>query len=293
MKNYDYNGQEFGNYFDALETIRTDLKNLEYPFDISHRTFGSGKLTSLEAPIIGSSLHATVEFTSGTKKLALETCLNLGVLSGSDTYMETLSTYQNVFRTLYEVRVANACEESRLERERQIKLKKEAEEAAKLEEKKRKLDLKIRDLKPINLTSDYALIGWLASHVSTISATVNSDYEVWFQKNFGIVNHTVIDAKEKTKRGDPMKYSLSFRASFKSDLPALLQRREGVKAREINSVEYIWDLIDRYGFRFGKTQDIEAIRKCIPDTYLEDFERGLTTDPVVKKTRKAKAKAAA
>jgi DNA gyrase subunit B len=71
------------------------------------------------------------------------------------------------------------------------------------------------------------------------------------------------------------KYSISFKASFKNDIPAVLQSKAGVKKKVIDSVSFIWDLIENHGFRFGKSQDIEAIKKTVPATYLSEFETGI------------------
>lgn len=276
---------------DLAVAFNEDLAEIELPIAAKHRLLGECQITAIRSVV--TDQKADIYVTINDKQYSLSVLLNLKLLTLDPEILAILDTYSKTLTEALQIVKAYDLEQKRLRAEESKKAKAAAVEAKKLEEKKRQLENKIKNMQPINLTTDYELIGWMASHVNSISATVNSDYEAWFQKNFGAVDHTVIDANEKTRNGDPMKYSLSFRAGFKSDIPAVLQSREGVSTRAINSVEYIWDLIEKYGFRFGKTQDVAAIRKLVPDTYLEDFERGFSSDPIAKKTKKAKAEAAA
>lgn len=275
-------------YVDAFNSSMAD----KLPIAVIHKTLGSLQLVKLEARDKDIFVTLTDSFTAPCT-YSLIWLVEHQKLTLTDGSSELLATLVEEFKLSLDAKVAEEREQKLRQEAERIKAIEEAKEQARLAEKKRKLDLKIQSMRPMSLTTDYELIGWMASHVSTISATVNSDYEAWFQKNFGIVDHTVVSADAETATGNPMKYSLSFRAGFTSELPAVLRRGEGVGTKVINSVAYIWDLIDKYSFRFGKTQDLEAIRKCIPAEYLEDFERGFASDPVTKKTRKAKAKAAA
>jgi hypothetical protein len=43
----------------------------------------------------------------------------------------------------------------------------------------------------------------------------------------------------------------------------------------VNCNEFVQNLNESHNFIYGDTQDEEAIRKTIPEEYLEDFERGL------------------
>jgi hypothetical protein len=45
--------------------------------------------------------------------------------------------------------------------------------------------------------------------------------------------------------------------------------------KAVTDSEFVRDLIDNYGFKFGKAQDLEAIRSCVPSTYHTNFEAGL------------------
>ena len=47
------------------------------------------------------------------------------------------------------------------------------------------------------------------------------------------------------------------------------------KPKHISSVELFWTLVDKYGFQFGKKQNVDEIKRFVPATYLPDFDRGL------------------
>jgi hypothetical protein len=199
------------------------------------------------------------------------------MLSGPEAYMESLAEYQNAIQELYgaleAVQKAEAAE-ARQKQQLELEAKKQAEADKKRHEA---VEAKLKKLAPVALDRDpatyYEILGWLAKNIGTISASLNSDYESWFIKNFGDVKHGIIDSKAKTKNGDPMKYSISFKASLKTEAPASISRLNGVKKRSIDSVEYIWDLVQNHGFKFGK-QDPDNIRKYIPAEYMAEFEAG-------------------
>lgn len=44
----------------------------------------------------------------------------------------------------------------------------------------------------------------------------------------------------------------------------------------INCNEFVDNLRANHNFRYGKTQDVDAIRTTIPETFLIDFESGLS-----------------
>jgi hypothetical protein len=43
----------------------------------------------------------------------------------------------------------------------------------------------------------------------------------------------------------------------------------------LTDTSFVWELVDNYGFKFGKTQDLEAVRSCVPSEYISEFELGL------------------
>jgi hypothetical protein len=289
-----FNVLDYSNWNDLSEVVRTDLlENVTFPISANHKMFGPCTIENIKVSMSDSSadLMIDLKLSDGQiKKYSLKTLYQLGHLTIDESQFEVISDYITLISELYDERMFIVREENRKRMEAELQAKVDAKKAKALEAKKRQVDAKINSLQPLALTSDYAILGWLARNVSTISAVVNSDYEEWFTKNFGIVEHSVVDSSAKTTAGDPMKYSLSFRASFKTELPAQLQTLKGVDKRVINSVEYIWNLIETYGFKFGKTQDIELIRSKIPTEFITDFETGYGPDPEPKKTKSSAKK---
>jgi hypothetical protein len=288
MKNFEYKANEFETHSEVLTAIRDDLKTIELPISIHHKAFGDGTIVNITAPDKGSSLYVAIDFATINKVFALDILISRQMLVCDEALIECLTAYQNAFRAIYETAELIAKEERRLERERQAQLREEAKQQAEYKQKMQAINNKIQKLKPMSICSEprtkYEIIGWLARNIGTISASINSDYEQWFVKNFGNAPHGVIDSKAKTKNGDPMKYSISFKASLKTEAPETLIRLDGIKSRSIDSVEYIWDLIENYGFQFGK-QDISNIRNYIPAEYITEFENGLGPEPESKTTK--------
>lgn len=274
---FTYKTTEFTTHSEALEALRSDISLFTFPDSIVHKVFGAGKLKAIEVPPSAPTLYLTIDFNGSVKRLACNVCMASNMLSGPEAYMESLTEYQNSVQELYgaleAIRKAEAAE-ARQKQQLELEAKKQAEADKKRHEA---MEAKLKKLAPVALSRDpvtyYEIIGWLAKNIGTISASLNSDYESWFVKNFGNVKHGIIDSKAKTKNGDPMKYSISFKASLKTEAPASISRLNGVKKRSIDSVEYIWDLVQNYGFKFGK-QDPDNIRKYIPAEYMAEFEAG-------------------
>ena len=46
-------------------------------------------------------------------------------------------------------------------------------------------------------------------------------------------------------------------------------------SKTVMDTAFILNLVENYGFRFGKTQDVENIRSHVPSEYTSFFEAGL------------------
>ena len=122
----------------------------------------------------------------------------------------------------------------------------------------------------------YAL-GWLAKHTSTVSAHLPDYLADAFAKHFGSETHChVVDSKKKGPAGYTSQWSWSFAASLKKhdDIPCCLVQYLNPTGKAITDTSFIWDLVDNYGFQFGKKQDIELITSNIPNDYITSFEEG-------------------
>jgi len=131
---------------------------------------------------------------------------------------------------------------------------------------------------PLSLASEfYTTLGWLAKHTGTVSAALPDYLEPTFRKHFGDAPCRVVDSRKKGPAGWTSQWTSSFAVSLKKpeSIPALLEQYLNPARKALTNSEFVLDLVDNYGFKFGKAQDLEAIRSCVPSTYHNDFELGL------------------
>ena len=161
---------------------------------------------------------------------------------------------------------------------------KELEAEKKFKARVEKSLAKLQTLKPekaekffLEPSTYYEAIGWMAKHTTNIRASMPDFMEKWFDGKFDCENKYVVDSKKRTANGNPMQWGLSFRMSFDTEAVGLLaQRATSANKKVIDSVSFVWNLIDNFGFKFTKArQDVDEIRKYIPDEYMSDFEKGL------------------
>ena len=104
-------------------------------------------------------------------------------------------------------------------------------------------------------------IKWLAENVTSIYACIPDFADRWFESQFGHeAVRTVIDTNRKTSGGYSMKWSPSFSVTVKSteNMPCeLYEYFDGKK--KANNTQFVFDIVENYGFSFGKTQDIAKI----------------------------------
>jgi hypothetical protein len=100
--------------------------------------------------------------------------------------------------------------------------------------------------------------------------------EQWFVKQFGQdAERYVVDSTKKTSGGFDFQWSLGINITFDAPVSGVLEQRATSKNKKsINNVAFAWDLIENYGFVFGKEQNLDKILEEIPTQYLEDFRRG-------------------
>lgn len=271
-----------------MDTILATV-NSETLTDISatHKVYGIGKVTKIRCgENLGKpELFLTFEAESGKNTVfAYQIVINLGLLQFDETDFETLNNlfaeYAENWVKFDENRKAELKAAREAKKEAELKAKQEAEAAKKLKATLAKLEgMSPEDLTKVcgNPVTEYETVGWLAKHVTSIKPSMPAEARDWFEKHFGKVECAKIyEAGAQTSGKNPMKYTLSIDGSFNSELPKTLNRYiSGTNLKHISSVEFFWTLIDKYGFQFGKKQNIDSIRKSVPDTYIDDFDRGL------------------
>lgn len=274
---------------DLRNAINSDLAALAYPFTVKHRTYGEGQLTFVKAPLTGGSLYATVDFAAGTKTLALDVLLTNNLLQMPDILMDSLVEAQSVFKADFIEREQAQRLADRQARDEAEAAKKKAAEDKKAEEKYEATKAKaIKDFevlaaadRPTEVTNEfYYSLGWLAKHVGVITAKLPDYLGSSFEKHFGTeAPKTLVDGRAKTIGGHAKQWSWEFVASIKklkdTTVPAYLQGITTDFSKGIHNTSFVWDLVDNYGFQFGKKQDVDKIRSHVPASCLTSFEAGL------------------
>ncbi len=270
------------------DAINSDLSQLAYPFAVRHKVYGEGQLTFVKAPLIGGSLYATIDFAAGTKTLALDIVLAAQLLEMDAVLTAVLLKAQTAFKADFVTRDQAKREADRLAREQEREAAKKAKEAKEAEEKYQRTKANaIRDFEARTQVANpkstadefYYSLGWLATHAGTVSAVLPDYLETAFTNHFGAETpRRVVDSKHRGPAGWQAQWSWSFTISIKkSDLvPAFLSDKVNTSGNKVSDTSFIWDLVENYCFQFGKKQDVEAIRACVPADKIEFFEAGLS-----------------
>lgn len=136
---------------------------------------------------------------------------------------------------------------------------------------------------PMSCEQRFEVVGYMAcpGRVSSFEAEVPKDgRDKVFEELFSGQVYRPIELGN-TPSGLPNKLGPQFRINFASldNCPAVLsdsiRAGNGGCVGRINKSRFVVDLVQFYGFRFGRHQDVAAIRKIAEDNgYLEEFEKG-------------------
>ena len=167
-------------------------------------------------------------------------------------------------------------------------------EAEKLEQKRKANEKKLEGMKVSaekefnNLLNDsdkkitetdefYWTLGWLASHVGTLTAKMPDFLEAGFVKHFGEVEHTTVDSTKVGPAGYTSQWRLSMEASLvkTKEIPDTLTKYLNPTGKKLSKTSFIWKLVDDYGFKFGKKQNALEIMDHVPVNYLPMFNAGM------------------
>ena len=298
MKNYaDYEN------FDMFRTELIDeLKALEFPIEANHVSLIKFKrpclIQSIIVPVTGPSLRVMAEINGKVQEYNLyeNGHLFFEILTEADyVIQEFQAAYYEAYITRQLEATRKARQEAEEKREAEIAAKKAAIEAEKLEKKKiafekhkekmiQEFDSFARAFKPVNTADEfYYSLGWLTKHVGTVSAAMPDYLEHSFVKCFGPeAPKRLVDSTKVGPTGFTSQWTYSFTASLKKpeNIPALLTSYLDATAKKIANTQFIWELVENYGFKFGKVQDVDAIRAKIPVSYIDKFEAGVNAGSV-------------
>lgn len=251
------------------------------------RTPHTGRIVSCLNPCNNfESIIATVYFddTDETKNYGLTAAINCGGLLFADESMTALyddfkASNDNIrhqeFLAAQEVQRREK-EEQKLEKKRKENEKKMA--GMKVSAEKEFNSLLSESGQKVTETDEfYWTLGWLAKHIGTISAKMPDFLEAGFVKHFGDVEHTTVDSTKVGPAGFTSQWRLSMEASLikAKEIPATLAKYLNPAGKKLSKTSFIWKLVDDYGFKFGKKQDIAEITSNIPIQYISVFGEGM------------------
>ena len=269
-----------------MDTTMLTTLNSETTCEIActHKIYGSGKIIKIKCSENLGKPELFLTFESPVKSTTFAYTIASKFLKFDETDQETLDCLMAEYGANWFEMDQQRKEEERARKEaarlQKEQEQQEAEAKKKVEQTLARLDrLKPEDLSTICKTpqTEYEMIGWMAKHIKSIKPSMPEECKSWFESKFGPVEcATIYEKGAKTSGNNPMKYTLSIHGTFDAEVPSVLM----VKATErnkkvIDSVEFFWTLVDKYGFQFGKKQNVDEIKKFVPTTYLTEFEAGL------------------
>ena len=253
--------------------------------EVNNQMLGHGVIVScLNACNSLESLIVTVHFDlDETKNYGLSVALSSGGLKFIDTSLDDIwdefMSEQYKMKAQYNKAVEDEqCrqkEEQKLEQKRKENEKKMASMKAQAEKEFEKLATS--NTKTAKADEFYYALGWVAKHVGTITAKMPDYIEPAFIKHFGDVERTVVDSTKVGPAGFTSQWHLSMEASLvkAKEIPTMLTEYLSQNGKKISKTSFVWDLVDKYGFKFGKKQDTLDIMRCVPIEYVPMFNEGL------------------
>lgn len=252
---------------------------------VSCKTYGDGTITDVTGSTF-ETIIIDIAFAESNRKFYLNRVIdNKFVTFENDQIPE-------IWNGLYAVHLEFAAKFKELEavaRQLELDLKKKAEAEQKAEVKCQKLkesaiknfDKMVQEANTTLSEVDdfYYALGWLTSHVGAVSATMPDYLSDAFKKHFGAdAIHTEVDSSKRTTNGNAMQWTFGFKATLRKpeNIPSFLNQYLSSTGKAIASTSFIWDLVDNYGFQFGKKQDADKIKNTVPAKFVSSFEAGLT-----------------
>lgn len=287
-----YNGMnelELQNYVNALCVNKTVTH--KHPFAAMapaiYRSYGDGVIVNvnllLTAVVKESGLCADILFGNTTRSIVLPN----KAITSNEIDMNEIAAISSAVRSAAEsAQTAQFVANRQADEQRKI----EAQKAAELEKReaaaKRAYDLAVDKATKLSamtklLPSDniFVAIGWLAKHGRALRAAMPDVLDNWFVREFGDQPHVLVDSSKRTVNGFPVQWALSITLSVDTNehMPAYLLDKLSTRDlanKPIADTEFLFGLARDYGFKFGKKQNADEIRKHIPVDCLADFELG-------------------
>lgn len=275
--------------YDATESLLAEkLCDFVLGAELKCFLYGTGKVITATGTELKNTI-LTVQFETG-----LTNCFSLlHIISNNSkaTNFPDTEMYE-VFNLTLEIHKLNVTlfnifESNVRQQLREAEKKAEAERRAEVTYKKKK-DKALKDFETlanakteISTVDDfYYALGWLAKHIGSMTAILPDYLGPAFEKYFGTeAPKTLVDSRAKTSGGYAKQWSWEFKCTLRNlketVVPASIQTVTTDFSKGIHNTSFLWNLIQNYGFQFGKKQDIDQIKNTIPSQYIPSFEAGL------------------
>lgn len=257
------------------------------PLSAVHKNHGACEISEITVSCneSGFIVLATFKFENGqTKKLALNVLTANNLIQIEEPVNTVLTDYFQACLELQKEVHEVAHDRSVAKSEAARKVAEEAKQEAKYQAAKDKaiqdFEVMARKEKSQIATGEfYYNLGWLAKNVGTVSAALPDYLLKYFENHFGTeAKPTVVDSRKRTINGYPIQWALSMKASVPKkvadSIPAFLKQYLNPAGNALTNTTFIWDIVENYGFQFGRKQDVEKIRAAIPVHCIEPFEKG-------------------
>lgn len=276
------------NYLTAEIVLVDLLGEIILGAEVISTAYGTGKVTRTYGDTL-DQMFMEIDFPVGTKRFGVsQVVCGKALFTKFADISEIGDAWDHAF-DLHTDLTKQCTEFKRAEKQAELEAKKKAIAEQKAEEKYQEAKAKaIRDFEnqiktviPRNSSDEfYFALGWLAKHAGSVTAKLPDYLESAFERHFGTdAPKTLVDSKAKTSGGFAKQWSWEFICGVKnlknSVVPAYLNTVTSDISKGIHNTSFVWDLVDNYGFQFGKTQDLDRIRSCVPSTHISFFEAGL------------------
>lgn len=292
-----YSKESYNSYQEFQESFINELKQAFIGTKVSYRDADAYFSDfSISNSNLGEHIGVGLDVNGEVKNMIIDLAINSGIVKLPedvkkvyDEFVETYTKSKEVYDTEVKARVKEAEEKHKAylarieaERVRKEELRKQIEADKRYAKKVERALTKLNSIKREDTsklfeapTTHYEILGWMAKHLTSIRAAMPDYMEKWFISKFGDANRTVVDSKKRTVNGFPMQWGLSLKLTFDEEVKGPLeQRATSQNKKTIDNVAFVWDLIENYGFQFGKEQNISQIKAEIPEENLVDFEKG-------------------
>ena len=286
MKNC--NVSDYQSWNELSTAITAELsESLVLPVSAVHKAHGACEISEITITLNESGIMALadINFENGlTRKLAINILMANNLIDFEEPVKNYLVDFfaecADIRAEFYEIMHDRTSAKHEADRQAKEEAKKEAKYQQAKEKAIQDFEVMTRKEKSVIASGEfYYNLGWLAKNVGTVSAALPDYLLKYFENHFGTeAKPTVVDSRKRTVNGYPIQWALSMKASMPKkvvdNIPAFLKQYLNPTGNALTNTTFIWDIVENYGFQFGRKQDVDQIRATIPATCLEQFEKG-------------------